>query len=156
MNLLMLSFKVLQWLSTFFEAFLEYGICSLSITQLFIVPSPGLVKAANFTTNILVIHKVIDLQRLITGSCLNRNELPHKISNNVVCANSKTSDQPAQKHSLIRAVSSRLSIQMSVKLLTEQHLEFICLKGGFTGWFESTLVKIPHCWQSDVTAQIRF
>ena len=33
---------------------------------------------------------------------------------------------------------------MSVKLLTEHHLEFLSLKGGCTGSSESTLVKIPH------------
>ena len=37
---------------------------------------------------------------------------------------------------------------MSVKLLTEHHLEFVSLKGGCTGSSESTLVKIPHCWKS--------
>ena len=30
---------------------------------------------------------------------------------------------------------------MSVKLLTEQHLEFLRLKGGYTGLYESTLSK---------------
>ena len=34
----------------------------------------------------------------------------HKISNNVVCATSKASDQPAHSRSLIRAFASRLSI----------------------------------------------
>ena len=43
---------------------------------------------------------------------------------------------------------------MSVKLLTEHHLEFLILKGGCTGSSESTLVKMPHCWESHVTAQI--
>ena len=43
---------------------------------------------------------------------------------------------------------------MSVKLLSEQHLEILSLKGGFTGSAESTLVKIPHCWKSHVMAQI--
>ena len=33
---------------------------------------------------------------------------------------------------------------MSVKVLTEQHLEFLRLKGGCTGSSESTLVKMPH------------
>ena len=42
---------------------------------------------------------------------------------------------------------------MHVKLLTEQHLEFLSLKGGCTGSSESTLVKIPHCWKSSVLAQ---
>ena len=34
----------------------------------------------------------------------------HKISNNVVCATSKCSDQPAHMRSLIRAFASRLNI----------------------------------------------
>ena len=43
---------------------------------------------------------------------------------------------------------------MIVKLLTEHQLEFLSLTGGCTGSSESTLVKIPHCWKSHVTAQI--
>ena len=43
---------------------------------------------------------------------------------------------------------------MSVKLLTEQHLEFLNVKGGCTGSFESTLVKMSHCWKSHVAAQM--
>ena len=43
---------------------------------------------------------------------------------------------------------------MSVKILTEHHLEFISLNGGCTGSSESTLVKMPHCWKSHVTAQM--
>ena len=39
---------------------------------------------------------------------------------------------------------------MTVKLQTEQHLEFLSFKAGCTGLFESTLVKIPHCWTSHV------
>ena len=35
---------------------------------------------------------------------------------------------------------------MNVQLLAEQHLEFQNLKRGCTGWPESTLVKMPHCW----------
>ena len=42
---------------------------------------------------------------------------------------------------------------MIVKLLTEHHLEFLSLKCGCTGSFESTLVKMPYCWKSHVTAQ---
>ena len=34
---------------------------------------------------------------------------------------------------------------MTVKLLTEHHIEFLSLKEGYTGWSESTLVKMPHC-----------
>ena len=73
------------------------------------------------------------------------------ISNNVVCATSKASDQPAHTCSLVRAFPCRLNI-----LLTEQHLEFLSLKGGCTGWSESTLVEMSHCWKSHVTAHIVF
>ena len=43
---------------------------------------------------------------------------------------------------------------MTVKLLTEQILEFLSLTRGCTGSAESTLVKMPHCWESHVTALI--
>ena len=43
---------------------------------------------------------------------------------------------------------------MIVKLLTEQHLEFLSLTGGCTDSSEPTLVKLPHCWKSRVTAQL--
>ena len=39
-----------------------------------------------------------------------RNEPWHEISNNVVCATSKGSDQPTHTRSLIRAFASRLNI----------------------------------------------
>ena len=45
---------------------------------------------------------------------------------------------------------------MSVKLLTEHHLEFLSLKGDCTGSSESTLVKMPYCWKSHVMAQLSF
>ena len=38
------------------------------------------------------------------------NEPVHEIPNNVVCATSKASDQPAHTRSLIKAFASRLSI----------------------------------------------
>ena len=41
---------------------------------------------------------------------------------------------------------------MSVKLLTEHRLEFLSFKGDCIGSFESTLVKMPHCWKSHVPA----
>ena len=37
-------------------------------------------------------------------------EAVHEISNNVVCATSKASDQPTNTHSLIRAFARRLNI----------------------------------------------
>ena len=43
---------------------------------------------------------------------------------------------------------------MSVKLLTEHHLELLSLKGGCTGSSESSLFKIPYCWKSHVAAHI--
>ena len=36
---------------------------------------------------------------------------------------------------------------MNVKLLTENHLEFLSLKGGFRDSSESTLVKMLNCWK---------
>ena len=39
---------------------------------------------------------------------------------------------------------------MSVKLLTEHHLEFL----SYTGSSEYTFVKIQHCWKSHITAQL--
>ena len=44
-----------------------------------------------------------------------------------------------------------LEYSLTVKLLTEHHLEFLSLKGGCTGSSESTHVKMPHCWKSHVT-----
>ena len=42
---------------------------------------------------------------------------------------------------------------MNVKLLTEHHLEFLSLKGGYRGSSESTLVKMSNCWKSHAAAQ---
>ena len=49
-----------------------------------------------------------------------------------------------------------LEYYMSVKLLTEHHLEFLNLKGGYTGSSESTLVKMSHCWKSHAAAHISY
>ena len=45
---------------------------------------------------------------------------------------------------------------MIVKQLTEQHLEFLSLKGGCKGSIESRPVKMPHCWKSHAKAHIVF
>ena len=82
----------------------------------------------------------------------NKYEPRHEISNNVVCATSKGSDQPAHTRSLIRAFSCRLNNLKNIKLLAEHHLELLSLKGGCTCSSESTLVKMPHCWKSQGTA----
>ena len=41
---------------------------------------------------------------------------------------------------------------MTVKPLTEHHLEYLSFKGGCTGSSESALVKMSHCWKSHVAA----
>ena len=66
------------------------------------------------------------------------------ISNNVVCATSKCSDQPARTRSLMRAFASRFLYSMRVQLLTEHHLEILSLTRGCTGSSESTLDEMPH------------
>ena len=43
-----------------------------------------------------------------------------------------------------------LGYSMTVKLLTEHHLEVLSLREGCTGSSESTLVKMSHCWKSHV------
>ena len=45
-----------------------------------------------------------------------------------------------------------LEYSMAFRPLTELHLEFLSLKGVCTGSSDSTLVKMPHCWKSHVTA----
>ena len=54
----------------------------------------------------------------------------------------------------IRAVLSEPLHSMSTKLLTEHYLELLSLKGGCIGSSESTLVEMPYCWKSRVTAQL--
>ena len=76
----------------------------------------------------------------------------HDISNNVVGATSRGSDQPAHTRSLIRAFASGLNI-LTIKLLTAHHLKFLGLKGGCIGSSKSTFVKMPHCWKSHAAAQ---
>ena len=44
---------------------------------------------------------------------------------------------------------------MAVKLLTEHHSQFLSLKGGCIGSFESTLVKMPDCWKSHVMVYLK-
>ena len=48
-----------------------------------------------------------------------------------------------------------LDYSMSLKLLTEQTLEFLSLTRDCTGSSESTLVKMPHCWKSHVAAHVK-
>ena len=53
-----------------------------------------------------------------------------------------------------QSLCQSIEYYMTVKLLTEHHLEFLSLKGDCTGLSESTLVKMPHCWKSHVTAHM--
>ena len=61
---------------------------------------------------ILLAVLIDDLRRLslIPRFSLWTKEPQHEISNNVVCATSKASDQPAHMRSLIRAFASHLNI----------------------------------------------
>ena len=86
-------------------------------------------------------------------STLSSNEQWHENSNNVVCATSKGSDQPAHTRRLISAFANPLNI-LWLKLQTGHHLEYLCINGGCTCSSESTLVKKPHCWTSRDGAQL--
>ena len=55
-----------------------------------------------------MLHRKKMLARVKTRISL--NEPVHEISNNVVCATSKASDQPAHTRSLIRAFARRLNV----------------------------------------------
>ena len=84
------------------------------------------------------------------------NEPVHENSNNVVSATSKGSWlRPACAYvQSDQSLCKSLEYSMSFKLLTEHHLEFLSLTGGCTGSCESTIVKMPLCWKSNVTAQM--
>ena len=77
----------------------------------------------NTTNNPKIGNELIQLIRIWKSI---RNKWPlwvkvyepwHEVSNNVVCATSKASAQPAQKLSLIRAFASRLNIQWLLSYL---------------------------------------
>ena len=51
-----------------------------------------------------------------------------------------------------QSISESLDYYLTVKLLNEQHLEFLSLNGDCTGLSESTLLKIPHCCKSHAAA----
>ena len=55
-----------------------------------------------------------------------------------------------------QSLCSSLDYSMSVKLLTKPLLDVLSLKGGCRGSSESTLVKIPHCWKSRITAHFYY
>ena len=53
-----------------------------------------------------------------------------------------------------QSLCKTLEYSMIVELLTEHHLEFLSLKGGCKGSSESTLVKMPHYWNSRALAHM--
>ena len=55
-----------------------------------------------------------------------------------------------------QSLCKSLEHSMTVKLLTEQYLGVLSLKGGCTCLSESTFVKMPHCWKSHVIWLICF
>ena len=72
----------------------------------------------------------------------------------MVFSTSKGSDQPCTYVQTDQSICLSLEYSLTVELLTEHHLECLCLTGGCTGSSESTLVKMPHCWKSRVAAHI--
>ena len=90
-------------------------------------------------------------------SCHLKQNMSHamRFPNNVVSHSNQQSLRSACAYAQSdSSLCLSLEYSMSVKLLTEHHLEFLCLKGGCTGLTESTLVKIPHCWKSHAAAQL--
>ena len=56
-------------------------------------------------------------------------------------------------HFVVCIFEPRHEISNNVIHLTQHDLEFLSLKGGFTGSYESTLVKILHCLKLPVAAK---
>ena len=76
----------------------------------------------------------------------------HEISNNLVFASKQRLRSACTYAQADQSLFWSLKFSITVKLLTEPHLRFLCLKGGCTGSSEFTLVKIPHFWKSHVMA----
>ena len=73
----------------------------------------------------------------------------HEIPNNVQSLKSACAYAQSDQ-----SLCLSLDYSMTVKLMAVHHLEFLSLKGGCTGSFESTLVNIPYCWKSHVVAHM--
>ena len=56
--------------------------------------------------------------------------------------------------SLIRAIACRLNILLVLSYWLNTIWGFLSLKGSCTDSSEPTLVKMPHCWKSRVTAHM--
>ena len=85
---------------------------------------------------------------------LNIIEPQHEISNNVVCCGQQRLRPACEYAQSDQSLCQSLKYSMTVKLLTEQHLEFLSSTGGCTGSSESTLFKMPHSRKSNVVAHI--
>ena len=72
-------------------------------------------------------------------------EQQHEISNNVVhCMCNQQRFRSACTYAQSDLNLCKSLEYLTVKPLTEQHLEFLSLKGGYTGMSEYTLVKMLH------------
>ena len=70
----------------------------------------------------------------------------------MVCATSKSLRSACAYVQSDQSICLSLDYFMTVRLLTEHHLEIQSLKGGCRGSSESTHVKMPHCWKSHALA----
>ena len=48
-------------------------------------------------------------------------------------------------HAVEYSMTVKLLTEHDLEILSEHDLEFLSLKGGCTGSYEPTLVKMPHC-----------
>ena len=53
-----------------------------------------------------------------------------------------------------QSLCNSLEYSMTVKILTKHHLKLLSVRGGCKGSPESTLVKMPHRWESHVMVQL--
>ena len=53
-----------------------------------------------------------------------------------------------------QSLCKSLEYSLNIKLLTEHNLEFLSLKGDYTGSSESIHVKMPHFCKSHVAAHV--
>ena len=80
-------------------------------------------------------------------------ELRHEISNSVVCAISKTSDQPAHMQP-DQSLCWSLRYFITFKLMTEYNLVFLNLQKRLHRLVRVYTCQILHYWKSYVAAQL--
>ena len=74
------------------------------------MPLSRIFKVAKMSFNAIRENEILAKISEFTVYTMTRFEPRHEIFNNVVCATSKASDQPAHTRSLIRVFSSRMNI----------------------------------------------